>query len=379
MALPIFRIHPSEGMVVAHAVLMTLFVMCPAVLGGLAQCYLPKMLGCTRMMLPMASVCGWGLLALGVLILPFSPVAGLALWGVSMLAVACDVIATVLEGREKRFREFPPLVWAFLAMSMALLVMVPVVLALLVKGVSPMLIIQQLRLPEMSLMLIPAVGIVAQTLTVGLTPAHAFTIRIAPYALSFMGLMGPLLWADMLFGGIPSHFSILIIMMGQVIPGLCILLALCKDSWSHSMNHGVAVSWSLGAVIIMAIGWVGMLFPHMLFGLLPAHVAPNIAYGEFGHQAGILGALMALSGAFYTWFSRQFSVHRVGYECAGRVHALVTFIGAVCSFIPQWEVAATFMMTVSLLGYVYLSAAAWRCALTTLFRGTSSLSLQKGS
>lgn len=379
MALPIFSEHPTAGMFVTHAVSMTLFVMCPAVLGGLVQCSLPKMVGCSHTMLRHASALGWAFLFVGVLMLPFVPAFGLALWSVGILAVAFDVIATVLEGRAQGFRFFSPLVWAFLAMSMALLIMVPVLLALLVKGVSPMSIIEQLRLPEMSLMLIPAVGIVAHRLTAELDPHQTLTMRVAPYALIAMGLIGPLLWADMLFGGVPRQFFNIIVITGQALPGLCMLLALCKDSWTHTLKHSVALSWSFGALILLVVGWVSMLVPRMLFWRFPSMMALHGMTGEFGHQAGIFGALMALSGAFYAWFAQQFSVRSVWYAFAGRLHAALTFLGAVCSFFPQWESVSIFMMTASLLGYVYLGAVAWRRVLENAVHRMPSPVVKKGS
>ncbi|WP_018979212.1 heme-copper oxidase family protein [Saccharibacter floricola] len=370
LALPVFRTSPTEGMVVAHAVLMTFFVMCPAVLGGVACCSLPKLLGGDRMMLPTASVIGWGLLACGVLSLPVSPAIGLALWALGIGGVAMDVIATVLEGRQVRFRELAPLAWSLLALSMALIVVVPVLLALLVKGVAPITVVEKLRVPEMSMMLIPALGIVAQTLFGGAASRHGLTHRVAPYAFIVMGLVGPLLWADALFGGVPGYYETLALIVGQVVPGGSILFALCRDSWSHSLRYRASVLWSLGAVALLAVGWGVALFPELMAG----HGMGE----EFGHQAAVFGALLALSGAFYAWFARDRAVGSLWYEGAGSVHALLTFAGALCTLVPQWEELAVALMTASLVGYFYLGMAAWKRVLQNYMRAASSVVVKRG-
>ncbi|MCT6856278.1 MAG: hypothetical protein M3Z59_07665, partial [Bombella apis] len=54
LGLPFLHVQPSAGVVVAHALLMTLYVVCPVMLGGMAQWFLPKLLKGEGMALPTA-------------------------------------------------------------------------------------------------------------------------------------------------------------------------------------------------------------------------------------------------------------------------------------------------------------------------------------
>ncbi|MXV44133.1 hypothetical protein GS501_03570 [Saccharibacter sp. 17.LH.SD] len=358
--MPLFHFHPSSGMVVSHAVLMTFFVICPAILGGVAQWYLPRALGAERMSLPSCSILGLALLTVGDLILPFVPSAGLAIWALGMLSVSYNIIATVLEGREIRFRDMPPLAWSLLATACALVVINPVLLALLVKGQSVLPLVQTLRLPEMSLILIPSLGLVAQIFLSVSGHKQGIVHRLSPYLFGAMGAIGPLLWVDTLFGGLPHEALSVAVIMGQVVPGLILLVSLCIEGWSYSIRQRAASLWIFGAVFLLLVGWLSLLAPHIV-GQMVFHVEGRMVAGaEFGHQAAIFGSLMALSGTFYIWFSHYMDVRGVWFERLGMFHAAVTFLGIMCSIIPTWSVYAPVALLVSVLAFVLMGVVAWR-------------------
>lgn len=359
LALPVFQAHFSEGMIVLHALLMTFFVMCPAALGGIAQCYLPRLLGCPQTSVPAASITGLSLLVVGVVLLPYIPNIGLFLWALGMLAVAVDVVVTFLEGRTVRFRDISPLAWSLVSCAIALISISPVILAFIVKGVSLFIILQTLRLPEMSLLLIPSLGLIIHIVHVEHEKKFALTRCVVPYAFCSMGILGPLLWAHSLFTGTLFFTTFITMLLGQVIPGSIILASLCIDCWSYSVKRVTPALWGLGASILLVLSWIGAVLPAYVAMFLPSNLAYKCAGAEIGHQAAVFGCIMALSGAFYAWFLHENRNYYWGYRVIGRVHAVVTFAGVVCAMLPSWsDVVSSVFMACSLVGYVIIGVAA---------------------
>ena len=375
MGLPFLHVHPSAGVVVSHAVLMTFYVVAPAFLGGMAQWFLPDLLKGEGMALPSAARIGFGVLAVGVFLLPIMPFVGLALWSVGVLALAFNVVATVLEMRSIPFRAFPPLVWAFLANALSMLIIAPVLLAFLLRsGMAdggPEALLTVLRgSVEMTLLSVPSLGIIMAALLPRQT-GQGWVSRCAPYAFGLMGLVPVLFWADHLFGEFSSSAYKISLLVGLVLPCLALLVAFARDLWRAALPSGPAASWASGGLVLLLAGWTAMLTEPLWAG---AGVQPGaFMLGAAGHQLAMFGSLLALSAAFYGWCGVRLVSHGRFFAAFGMAHALVTFVGALCSVLPQLAVPAALLMGVSLFMFALPAGMVWYGMLVERTQGVMGL------
>lgn len=357
LALPVFQVRPAAGQAFCHGILMTFFVVCPAALGGFAQWMLPRETGARKTELPAATASGFGLLLAGLVLLPVFPAAALMLWALGMLAVALDVIVTVLEGRTLRFRALPPFTWSLLATASGVVMVAPVLAAmvtrLILAGESPGdSLIAALHLPETALMLTPAMGIVC-----GLLPGEerGLVSRFSPWLFGVMAVLGPVAWADSLFGGLPRPMAAALLPMTEILPSVLIVLMLCADLWRARRKADGATFWAAGSLVLFSAGW--------LSEAGAAHLQ--------AHSAAAFGAVMALCGGFYACldrFSGERFPGRRPPESFIRAHAALTFAGAFLSLAARTALYGEALMGLSLLAFLALGALALRGALRSASR-----------
>ena len=375
MGLPFLHVHPSAGVIVSHAVLMTFYVVCPAFLGGMAQWFLPVLLKGEGMALPAAARIGFGVLAVGAFLLPVMPSAGLALWSVGVLALAFNVLATVLEMRSISFRAFPPLVWAFLANALSMLIIAPVLLAFLLRsGMAdggPEVLLTVLRgSVEMTLLSVPSLGIIMAALLPRQTE-QGWVARCAPYAFGIMGLVPVLSWADHLFGELSSSAYKTGLTVGLVLPCLALLVAFARDLWRAALPAGPVAGWASGGLVLLLAGWSAMLTE-------PLWASQSAQPGAFmlgaaGHQLVMFGSLLALSAAFYGWCGARLVPQGRFFALFGMVHAVITFAGALCSVLPQMVLPAALLMGTSLLMFALPAGMVWYGMLVERTQGVTGL------
>lgn len=350
MTLPIVNMHPTAGLLVSHAILMGFFVVVPGILGGLAYWLLPHAIGAQNMALPFFAITAWLFLATGVIILPLWPVLALMFWSLGTIPLSIDIIATILEKRTKPFKALAPMVWAFLFNAVALIIVAPVIMALLVKGKidigSASSLLQFFQIPELSLLLLPAFGMIAQAL---LPDRDSFSKKIAPYLLGALGFVAPLLWVKNLFCGFPLHNVIYIISLTQLVPAILFLVSLCISLWRASFRQSPAPYWAVMATLLLIIGNVSAL-------LSPSHYAVLSAMGDVsrGHQFIVFGSLLALCAGFYAWVAQTVPFFSKGYLELGVAHAFVTFAAMLCFMLPQAQLFAVVLAAASLLVFVLM-------------------------
>ena len=375
MGLPFLHVHPSPGVVVSHAVLMTFYVVCPAFLGGMARWFLPDLLKGEGMALPFAVRTGFGVLAVGAFLLPVMPSVGLALWSIGVLALAFNVLATVLEMRSIPFRDCPPLVWAFLANALSVLIIAPVLLAFLLRsglaGAGPEALLTVLRgSVEMTLLSVPSLGIIMAALLPG-QKERGWVPRCVPHAFGVMGVVPVLLWADHLFGGLPSSVYSAGLSIGLGVPCLVLLVAFARDIWRAALPSGSVAAWASGGLVLLLAGWAAML-TEPVWGI--QGVPPGaFVLGAAGHQLVMFGSLLALSAAFYGWCGARLARWGRSFSIFGMIHAFITFVGALCSILPQLIVPAVLLMGCSLLMFALSAGMVWYGLLVERTQGTMGL------
>ncbi|UMM07499.1 cbb3-type cytochrome c oxidase subunit I [Gluconobacter frateurii] len=339
LALPFLQTHPTAGLAFCHGILMAFFVICPAALGGFGQWLLPAELGADRTTLPAFSLAGFCFLSSGVVLLPVQPIIALALWAVGVLALAIDIITTFLEGRTQRFRTLSPLAWSMLATASGVTIVAPalaaVVTQMMVNGAPASAaqgLIGMLHLPETALMLTPALGLVCHLL-MPRQGAKSLSGRVAPYAFGCMAVLGPLCWMDGLFGGMPTVVQNSLVSLTQLVPSLVLVAALCGDVWKQRRALDGTTLWALGSIVLFSAGWVAE--------FMPGHATD--------HTAAAFGGVMALCGGFYAWMIRLLPDHIPAP--LSRMHAVLTFVGALCSLTPALMPVGEGLMGLSLLTF----------------------------
>nr|WP_294914993.1 hypothetical protein [uncultured Neokomagataea sp.] len=344
LAVPEGGFAVTPGLVLCHGILMAFFVVVPACLGGFGQLLLPKELGVERTLLPGMSFAGFGLLSSGVVLLPLLPLLSLLLWALGAVAVAMDVLVTVLEGRSQAFRALTPMVWSLLVTACGVVVVAPALAAMITRTTFSVLgatphdahvmsaasFAHVLQMPEAALMLVPALGLTCSLLPVG---GGALSVRIAPYAFACAGVLGPILWLDSIFQPYSQVVVRAMTWATQMLPAVVMLGALLRDVWVERRSLDGVAYWGLGALLLLTAGW-----------------GPSLLMVEGSHSAAAFGSLMAVCGGLYAWLSSLAGGRVPGWLCRG--HAAVTLLGALCSLTPSLEVIGGAVMGVSLLGFV---------------------------
>ncbi|MDE7539041.1 cbb3-type cytochrome c oxidase subunit I [Gluconobacter sphaericus] len=336
LALPMLQTHPTSGQAFCHGILMTFFVMCPAALGGFGQWLLPSALGISRTVLRGLTMAGFGFLSSGVVLLPVLPFVALLLWSVGILAVAIDVITTCVEGRTCRFRDMSPLAWSLLATACSVVLVAPVLAAVVTRGmmdgITTTALIETLHLPETALMLTPALGLVASALLSRSSDGGASWV-VAPYVFGIMGIGGPLLWMDGLYGSLPAGVTASLVVVTQIVPSMVLMGALCRDVWQQKRDLDGAALWAIGSILLFTAGW--------LSDWLPGHSGD--------HTAVAFGGIMALCGGFYAWV--EMLLPRRIPVMMSRLHAGLMLVGAFCSIVPGVMIYGEVLMGISLLAF----------------------------
>ncbi|MBS1084869.1 cbb3-type cytochrome c oxidase subunit I [Gluconobacter sphaericus] len=336
LALPMLQTHPTSGQAFCHGILMTFFVMCPAALGGFGQWLLPSALGINRTVLRGLTMAGFGFLSSGVVLLPVLPFVALLLWSVGILAVAIDVITTCVEGRTYRFRDMSPLAWSLLATACSVVLVAPVLAAVVTRGmmdgITTTALIETLHLPETALMLTPALGLVASALLSRSSDGGASWV-VAPYVFGIMGIGGPLLWMDGLYGSLPAGVTASLVVVTQIVPSMVLICALCRDVWQQKRDLDGAALWAIGSILLFTAGW--------LSDWLPGHSGD--------HTAVAFGGIMALCGGFYAWV--EMLLPRRIPVMMSRLHAGLMLVGAFCSIVPGVMIYGEVLMGISLLAF----------------------------
>ncbi|KXV39829.1 hypothetical protein AD942_08410 [Gluconobacter japonicus] len=339
LALPFLQTHPTAGLAFCHGILMAFFVICPAALGGFGQWLLPAELGTDRTTLPAFSLAGFGFLSSGVVLLPLQPLLALALWAVGVLALAVDIITTVLEGRTRLFRTLSPLAWSMLATASGVAIVAPTLAAVVTRMLindapdsAAQGLIGMLHLPETALMLTPALGLVCHLL-MPRPDTNSFSGRVAPYVFGCMSVLGPLCWMDSLFGGMPGLSQSSFVALTQLLPSFVLVATLCVDVWKQKRALDGTTLWALGSLVLFSAGWIAE--------FMPGHA--------LDHTAAAFGGVMALCGGFYAWMMRLLPDHIPAP--LSRLHAGLTFVGALCSLTPVLMPVGEGLMGLSLLTF----------------------------
>ncbi len=297
--------------------------------------------------------------------------AGMTLWTVSLVLFVVSVllggmnyITTVLNLRTKGMSlwRMPLTIWAFLVTAILALLSFPVLAsgfflllfdrsletsfylsdifingqALDRIGGSPILyqhIFWFLGHPEVYIIILPAMGIVSEVLSV-----HArkpiFGYRAMVYSILAIGFLSFIVWAHHMFmSGVNPFISNFFVVFTLII---AVPSAVKVFNWISTLYGG---NIRLNTAMLYCIGFVSMFISGGLTGIFLGNSAIDIqqhdTYFVVAHFHIVMGvaAFFGMFAGVYHWYPKMFG--RFMNETMGKIHFWITMIGAYAVFGPM--------------------------------------------
>jgi cytochrome c oxidase subunit I len=297
--------------------------------------------------------------------------AGMTLWIVSLVLFVVSVllggmnyITTVLNLRTKGMSlwRMPLTIWAFLVTAILALLSFPVLasgffLLLFDRGLetsfylsdifingqaldriggSPILyqhIFWFLGHPEVYIIILPAMGIVSEVLSV-----HArkpiFGYRAMVYSILAIGFLSFIVWAHHMFmSGVNPFISNFFVVFTLII---AVPSAVKVFNWISTLYGG---NIRLNTAMLYSIGFVSMFISGGLTGIFLGNSAIDIqqhdTYFVVAHFHIVMGvaAFFGMFAGVYHWYPKMFG--RFMNETMGKIHFWITMIGAYAVFGPM--------------------------------------------
>jgi len=351
-------------LVAAHGLLMMVFTLMPALCGGLGLWLLPWQIGAGALAFPRMAFAAWvihvlSLAMAAIALLVRSPEAGLAalsMAGLSAILVAINTITTFLNMRAPGITlgSAPMFAWSLAITGGLTLMVVPAI-----AGASVMAALrdtsdlgQTTRFfahPLIFVLIMPAFGILSEIVA---TFAGRGLVgrRVVLASMGVLAGFGVTLWLQELFahGYVTDKNTFYGFAATAVIPPAFVIVTV----WSMSLAQGIR-QWS--APMVWTLGFIVLMVGAGVFSL------DSDGMARFHYTLG-LGAVFGAFAGVYFWFPRMFG--RQLPETAGRLHAVLMFIGGQMSFLPQifgWsETVETAGAALSMLSFaLFVGAAAW--------------------
>lgn len=288
----------SQALPLRHGILLDMFVMPVALLGGIGRWLLPARMSGGQMTLPALDRFSAVMLAVGAVLAGCGPVTpnglvvALLSWCAGLGGLAASTILTVLEDRPGRFRELPVFVWSQCLGAAMVVLVTPVIAGLLTNMLiqrsatfaSLETLLEFCRSPMLVLSLVLSLGLVGAAL-------RQDDRTVSPYlvgALSALATVAPLAWTH----GVLHHDGAI---TARIMPFAIALPALlagglwCVTFWRERLDTSSALLWACGALVLCMAGSVSLL---------------TGASASAAHSAALFGAVFAVFAGYYAWFDR---------------------------------------------------------------------------
>ena len=365
-----------------HGVLMVWFFLIPSIPAVLGNFVLPMMIGARDVAFPKLNLFSWYLfVAGGALTLwslvrggvdtgwtfytPYSTTyanshvismaAGVFVAGFSSIITGMNFMTTTHKMRAPGLTWFrlPLFVWSLYATSLILVLATPVLaitLALMSVerfwgvgifdpklGGDPILF-QHLfwfySHPAVYIMILPGMGVISELITC-FSRKRIFGYGFVAAASMAIAILGFLVWGHHMFVSSQSIYA------GMVFSVLSFLVAIPSAikvfNWTATLHKG---SVSFQTPMLYALGFIGLFTIGGMTGLFLATLAVDVhvhdSYFVIAHFHYIMvgGMVMAFMGGLHYWWPKI--TGRLYPEFAGKLAAMITFIGFNLTFFPQF-------------------------------------------
>jgi len=279
---------------------------------------------------------------------------GLQIVGISSLAASVNFIVTILNMRAPgmTFMRMPVFIWMSLVVNFLLLFSLPIITVALLMlqfdiglgtsffqasaGGDPILWQHLFWLfghPEVYIMILPAMGIVSETLPV-FSKKPLFGYAAVVFAGAAIGFIGFGVWAHHMFTsaiGPVARASFGIATMFIAVPTGIKIFNWVFTMWGGKIKFTTPMLFSVGFVAMFTIGGLS----GVTHAIVPHDYQQTDTYWVVAHFHYVLfgGALFGLVSGIYYWFPKV--TGRFMSEKLGRLHFWTWFIGFNLTFGPM--------------------------------------------
>jgi cytochrome c oxidase subunit 1 len=224
--------------------------------------------------------------------------------------------------------------------------------------------------PEVYVLILPAMGIVAEILANN-TRKPLFGYKSLVWAAVFLGFMSFIVWAHHMFlTGMGSTISTFFQTTTMIIsiPSVIILTVFFLSLWGGSIRFTTPMLFALGFIPMFGIGGL----TGLPLGLAPTDIHLHDTYYVIGHFHYVVapGTILALFGGIYYWFPKV--TGRKMNDTLGKLHFWGTILAMNGVFMPMfiqglagvsrrlWDGGATYAHAQGVLEWnVVMSISAW--------------------
>jgi len=365
-----------------HGTTMVFLFVVP-MMAGLANYFVPLMIGARDMAFPRLNALSYWLLLAGGIVFyaslfwnppeagwvsfvplansTYSPSGGEDAWiylihltGLSSLLGAINLYATIanMRARGMSWGRMPLFVWAILVYSVLLIFALPVIAGAVTmlltdrhfgthffdpaNGGSALLwqhLFWFFGHPEVYIMVLPGFGIISEILPVfARKPIFGYrAIAASTVAIAFLGF---LTWAHHMFTApVPEAILVFVLVSSFLIavPTGVKILNWIATLWRGTVEYSTALLFCVGGISIFVIGGISGIF----LATFPIDWQVNETYFVVAHLHFVLlgGAVLPIFGAIYYWFPKI--TGKLLSEPLGRVSFGLIFIGVFTTFLLQ--------------------------------------------
>jgi len=188
--------------------------------------------------------------------------------------------------------------------------------------------------PEVYVLILPAMGIVAEILATN-TRKPLFGYKTIVRSIMFLGVLSFVVWAHHMFlSGMKTSLARIFMVTTMVIsiPSVAILSCYVFSLWGASIRFRVPMLFALAFLPLFGIGGL----TGLPLGFLPTDIYLHDTYYVIGHfhYVVVTGSLIALMGGIYHWFPKIFG--RSMNEFWGKVHFWGTVVCMNGIFFPMF-------------------------------------------
>jgi heme/copper-type cytochrome/quinol oxidase subunit 1 len=352
-------------------------------MAGLANYFVPLMIGARDMAFPRLNALSYWLLLAGGLVFyasiffnppeagwvsfvplanaTYSPAGGEDAWiylihltGISSILGAINLYATIVNMRARgmSWSRLPLFVWTILTYAVLLIVALPVIAAAVTmlltdrhagthffdpaNGGSPVLwqhLFWFFGHPEVYIMVLPGFGLISEILPVfARKPIFGYrAIVAATVAIAFLGF---LTWAHHMFTApVPEAILVFVLLSSYIIavPTGVKILNWIATLWRGTVEYKTALLFCVGGIAIFLIGGISGIF----LATFPIDWQVNETYFVVAHLHFVLlgGSVFAIFGAIYYWFPKI--TGRMLHDGLGKVSFALMFVGVFVTFLLQ--------------------------------------------
>jgi cytochrome c oxidase subunit 1 len=188
--------------------------------------------------------------------------------------------------------------------------------------------------PEVYVLVLPAMGIVAEILAVN-TRKPLFGYKTLVGSIGFVGVFSFLVWAHHMFvSGMKTSLATFFMTTTMVIsiPSVAILSCFLFSLWGGAIRFSIPMLFALAFLPLFGIGGL----TGLPLGFLPTDVYLHDTYYVIGHfhYVVVTGSLLALFAGVYHWFPKIFG--RKMDDRLAKIHFWGTVIAMNCIFFPMF-------------------------------------------